>query len=176
MRSIAGGIAFGWLFFASLCAQSNADGGVLRLSAQSGDYQISVFSSPTPLRAGPVDISALVQDASTGKPFTDAQVTVRMTAPGKSALEYPATSAVATNKLFHSAQFDLPESGRWTLEVSVQGPRGPAMVRGELDAAEALPKWHALWPWFGWPALVIALFGIHVTIDQKHKGAPRRHI
>ena len=113
-------------------------------------YQITVFTAPTPFRAGAVDISALVQDASTGNPLTDVGVTVRMTRSGRPALESGHTET-ATNKLFRAAQFELPEPGRWSLEVSVQGPRGPAVVRGELEAAEALPKWHALWPWIGWP-------------------------
>ena len=135
-------------------------------------YQICVFTSPTPLRAGAVDLSVLVQNGSNGQVITNVEVAVRMTQPGKSALAYPATSATATNKLFHSAQFELPEPGRWMLEVNVQGPLGPAVVRGELDAVEPLPRWHALWPWIGWPALVIALFSIHVALEQGKKRCP----
>jgi hypothetical protein len=168
MRFTVGGMVFGWIWLASLCAPASADGGLLRLSAKSGSYQISVFTLPTPLRAGAVDISMLVQDASTGNPLTDVQVTVRLTQSGKPTLAYPATSATATNKLFHSAQFTLPEPGRWTLEVRVQGSRGPAVVRSELEAAEPLPKWHALWPWIGWPVLVIALFSIHVALEHRN--------
>ena len=171
MRVIFSRMIFGWLWLASLCAQVSTDGGLLWLSEKSSGYQISVFTSPTPLRAGAVDISVLVQDAGAGRPLTDAEVTVRLAQPGKPALVYPATSATATNKLFYSAQFSLPEPGRWTLEVRVQGSGGPAIVRGELEAAEPLPKWHALWPWFAWPALVIALFSIHVALEQGKKRA-----
>ncbi len=39
------------------------DGGAVRFSGQQGDWRITVFTSPTPLRAGPVDVSVLVQDA-----------------------------------------------------------------------------------------------------------------
>jgi len=42
-----------------------ADGGTVRLSQQQGNYQIAVLTTPTPLRAGPIDISVLVQKAGT---------------------------------------------------------------------------------------------------------------
>ncbi len=45
---------------------ARADGGAVRLRQRSGGYQIAVFTEPTPLRAGPVDVSVLVQDAETG--------------------------------------------------------------------------------------------------------------
>ena len=92
MRILAAGVIFGWLFLGTWCAPASADGGSLRLSEKKGGYQITVFTAPTPFRAGPVDISVLVQDALTGDPMPQARVTVRMTKPGRLALEYPATT------------------------------------------------------------------------------------
>ena len=99
--------------------------------------------------------------------MTPVKVTIRMTKPGRLALEYPATTEAATNKLFRAAQFELPESGRWALEVEVQGSHGLAAIGGELDAAEPLPRWRELWPWISWPALAIALFGIHQFFARR---------
>jgi hypothetical protein len=141
-----------------------ADGGSLRFSGKEGGYRINVFTAPTPFRAGAVDISVLVQDGSTGDPMTPVKVTVRMMKPGRLALEYPATTDAATNKLFRAAQFDLPESGRWEMQVEVEGPHGLAVLGGEVEAAEPLPRWREMWPWISWPALVIALFSIHLWI------------
>jgi hypothetical protein len=45
-----------------------ADGGAMRLSERAGGYRVTVFTDPTPLRAGPVDVSVFVQDADTGEP------------------------------------------------------------------------------------------------------------
>ena len=42
-----------------------------------GDFQITVFTAPTPFRAGPVDISVFVQDPLTGELIPEARVTVR---------------------------------------------------------------------------------------------------
>ena len=51
-----------------------ADGGTVRLSQRQGGYRITVFTAPTPFRAGPVDISVLVQDAATGQPVPEAHI------------------------------------------------------------------------------------------------------
>jgi len=158
MRPFVVGVIVGWLFPGIWCAPTFADGGSMRLSQEKGGYRISVFSAPTPFRAGPVDLSVLIQDASTGDPMTQVQVTLRMTKSGGLALEYPATAATATNKLLHAAQFELPEPGRWALEVQVQGSHGPAVVGVELEAAEPLPRWREMWLWISWPALAIVLF------------------
>jgi hypothetical protein len=158
MRPVVVGVIVGWFFLGTWCAPAGADGGSLRLSGKKGSYRISVFTAPTPFRAGAIDISVLVQDASTGDPMTPVKVIVRMTKSGGLALEYPATSEAATNKLFRAAQFELPEPGRWALEVEVQGSHGLAVIGGELDAAEPLPRWRAMWLWISWPALAIALF------------------
>jgi hypothetical protein len=167
MRSLVRIGISGWLLLPIWCATAAADGGSMCLSGRQGDYHISVFTAPTPFRAGPVDVSVLVQEASTGDPMTPVKVTVRMTKPGRLVLEYPATTEAATNKLFRAAQFDLPEPGRWALEVEVQGSHGLAVIGGELDAAEPLPRWRELWPWISWPALVIALFGIHQFVARR---------
>jgi hypothetical protein len=167
MRPVIGGVILGWLFLGTWCAPALADGGSMRLTGKQGSYRITVFTEPTPFRAGAVDISVLVQDASTGDPLASVKVTVRMTKPGRPALEYPATTEAATNKLFRAAQFELPEPGRWALEVEVQGSHGLAVIGGELDAAEPLPRWRELWPWISWPALAIALFAIQQFFARR---------
>jgi hypothetical protein len=141
---------------------AKADGGAVRLRGRAGGYEVAVFTSPTPLRAGPVDVSVLVQDAATRACVPDVRVSVRLTGPGAGdPLEYPATEEAATNKLLRAAVFQLPEPGEWDIEVAIEGPRGPALVRFRVQAEEPLPRWRDLWPWFCWPALIVALFAVH---------------
>ena len=45
------------------------------------------------------------------------------------------------------------------MEVAVEGPPGPALLRFGIEADGPAPRWLELWPWFTWPALVVALFG-----------------
>jgi hypothetical protein len=147
---------------------ARADGGAVRLHERAGTYQIAVFTSPTPFRAGPVDVSVLVQDAVTGDCVPEAQVTVRLTARNSGqVLEYPATAEAATNKLFHAAVFQLPEPGWWDVSVAVEGPHGPARIRFGVQADEPPPRWLELWPWFGWPVFAVALFGLHQVLMRR---------
>jgi hypothetical protein len=151
-----------------------ADGGAVRLRERVGGYQTTVFTSPTPLRAGPVDVSVLVLDGATEEYVPDARVTVRLTARGTGrVLEYAATAEAATNKLLRAAEFRLPEPGWWDVAVAVEGPHGPALVRFEIQADEPPPRWLEMWPWFAWPALVVALFGVHrALVRRKALGRP----
>jgi hypothetical protein len=167
MRSLISSVILGWLCLGTAYAPARADGGSLSLAGKRGLYQITVFTAPTPLRAGPVDISVLVQDVATGDLVTQTRVIVRMTRAGRPALENPATIEAATNKLFRSAQFELPEPGRWELRVEVEGVHGRGVIAGEIEAAEPMPRWRELWPWIGWPALAIVLFGIHQMLARR---------
>jgi hypothetical protein len=149
--------------------QARADGGAIRLSEQKGKYRIAVFTLPTPLRAGPVDISVLVQDADTGQPASDVQASIGVERRGSPdvALRHRATTEAATNKLYYAANFELPEPGWYSVEVSVEGPLGEAEVDFEMEAAEAPPPWLAMSPWVAWPVLAIALFGIHQLLVRR---------
>lgn len=148
---------------------AKADGGLLRLHQKAGGYEIAVFTSPTPIRVGTVDVSVLVESAETGRFLPDAQVTVCLKVPGtEHVLRYEATSDAATNRLFKAAVFELPEAGSWDAEVLVEGPQGPARVAFALAADGRLPRWRELLPWFAWPGVVVALFGAHQLL------APRR--
>ena len=164
MRKTAGVVILGGVILAIASPPLWADGGSLRFSEVRGGYRISVFTSPTPFRQGPVEVSILVQDRATGDVMPSARVTVRMTKPGQASLAYPATMDAATNKLFRAAQFELPAPGRWQWELDIDGVHGQAVARGVIDAAAALPRWQALWFWIGWPAVVIVLFWIHQVL------------
>jgi hypothetical protein len=146
-----------------------ADGGTVRFSQQRGSYRITVFTTPTPLRAGSVDISVLVQDGTTGELLPDTRITI--TATSRDSKDNPicqiATTEAATNKLFQAALFDLPQAGPYALEVSIDGNMGSEQVLIELEVVEPLPTWLATWPWVAWPFLVIILFGIHLILVRR---------
>jgi hypothetical protein len=161
-----------FLLFASfllLPAIAKADGGTIRLSERHGPYQITVFSSPTPLRAGLVDVSVLVTDSTRGQSMQDAEVTVRavhLDSRGES-LVVLATSEAATNKLLQAAVFELPAAGAWKIEVEVQSKLGQAQVHFDVEVAEPPPRWLSLWPWIIWPAIVVVFFGVHQWLVRR---------
>lgn len=148
-----------------------ADGGTVRLSERHGAYQITVFTAPTPVRAGTLDISVLVQNAASGDAVTDVPMDVTVAAAGgsKETFIQSATAAAATNKLFRSAMFQLPHGGRWEVSVAVGDGAHAAKVQFDIEAAPPLPQWLTLWPWFLWPLAVVALFGVHLALVERRR-------
>jgi hypothetical protein len=160
------------LLFSSLIPHpsslARADGGAVRLRERAGAYQVTIFTSPTPLRAGLVDVSVLVQDAATGECLPQARVILRLTSRATGdVLESPATVEAATNKLLRAAAFQLPQAGRWDVEAAIDGPCGRANVRLEIEAQEPSPRWLGYWPWFSWPAGAVALFAVHEMLARR---------
>lgn len=155
-------------------SSAHADGGTLQFTGQRHGYQISIFTSPTPLRTGSVDVSVLVQETATGKIRTDVPISVRafpLHHP-ESAIGGSATHEAATNKLFQAIILDLPEPGKWRLQVTVQ--EAPAPIELEVEVAGALPSWVDLSLWIGWPALAVVLFAIHQWLVHRRLLAPKR--
>ena len=142
-------------------ATAYGDGGTVRASETHGTTQITVFTSPTPLRAGPIDVSVLTQDLPAGTTATDAEIEVIVhpaDAPSR-ALRRMATMDRAVNKLLRAAEFDLVESGPTQFEIILRRPQQADLhVRFEADVAPPLPRWARYWPWFTWPLVVAALF------------------
>jgi hypothetical protein len=155
------------------CAVALADGGRVVLIERHGGYRISVFTSPDPLRAGPIDISVLLQDAETGNAISNAQVNVSLTPSGGSSrtIRAVATNDAATNKLLRAALVELPEAGLWDVEIACLAAHGPARVQFKIDAAPRSAGWLNVWPWFSWPAAMAMLFGIHRRLVSQRKTA-----
>jgi hypothetical protein len=151
-----------------------ADGGTVRLSQQKGAYRITVFTAPTTLRPGLVDVSVLVQDSATGEPALGAQVTIKVERRGlpRMVLVVPATTQAATNKLYHATAVELPVPGSYAVEVCIDGASGKAQVHFEAEVAEPLPRWQELWPWVLWPVPAIILFGMHQILVRRRSPSP----
>jgi hypothetical protein len=159
--------SFSLMCLAILVGNVYGDGGTVRLSEQVGEYLVTVFTAPTPLRAGPIDVSVLVQDAGTGKPAAVHEVLLRLRQSGEWTLEQAATQEQATNRLLHAAKFDLPAPGTWQVEVRVRGPNGEVVRKFEVHAAEPLPRWVELWGWIALPVVPVVLFLIHQALRER---------
>jgi hypothetical protein len=161
-----------WLGLAGLLlspAMICADGGTLRFSKECNGYRITLFTSPTSVRAGEVDFSVLVQSAQSEMPLLDLPVTIHV---------YPqsdpqrrsggrATTDAATNKLFQALQLELSQPGGWHVAVVVESPKGPMQVETDIEVGPPLPSWVDLGMWIGWPAAAILLFVIHQCVVRR---------
>jgi hypothetical protein len=153
-----------------MCAQSvRADGGSPLWSGRAGAYEAAVFQLPSPLRVGMGELSVLVQDAATRELLPDAQVMVRVAPRGRpeEVQSVELNRAASGNSLFQSAVLQLPESGWWECELSITAPLERTTVQFAVLVAEAQPRWLSFWPWFSWPAIVIALFGVHQWLVSR---------
>jgi hypothetical protein len=151
-----------------LAAVARGDGGVVRFNGPAGPFDVTVFTAPTPLRAGPVDISVLVRDRTVQQPVLDAQVVVRLVPANamSSAVAAVATRARATNKLLYAALAALPAPGSWNMQVTIRHGAGTATVSQPLEVARPLPPLLAFWPYLAVPPVCIALFILHQWLSR----------
>ncbi len=147
------------LFLAAGLAR--ADGGTVRLSQTVGAWTITVFTSPTPPRAGLIDVSVMVQDV-TGQTHTNLPVRVSGVHGDRRVFQI-ATVDAATNKLLLAALIDFQEAGDWQMRVEVQD----VAVSFPLVLAEPRPAWWPLLPWIGWPLLAVVLYLVHRRLVQR---------
>ena len=153
MRPIIGTATLGWLLFGTWTARCEGRRRLATLCRDKGglsDHRFrrtytvpGRFSRYQCVRSGCRDRQS--RDA-VARDRPDDQVRER------SLWRYPATSEAATNKLFLAAQFELPEAGRWNMQVEVDASHGAAVIGGEIEAAEPLPRWAEMLPWIAWPA------------------------
>jgi hypothetical protein len=123
----------------TLPAQVLANGGTLRLAnVPMGEYRVSVFTDPTPVRPDSLDVSVLVLGG--GREGLAEGVRVMITAspldhPGPE-LRLEATRDQADDPRYHAAKFALGHEGRWRITVAVQGELGGGAADFELRARD----------------------------------------
>jgi hypothetical protein len=145
------------LLLAAFAARVRADGGRMRLKQTSGPFAVTVFTTPEPLAVGPGDVSVLVQDAATGAVLLDADVAVRVRAPGASVF-VERTASRGTNRLLRAAAVAFDAPGRWDYEVVVRRSPARGEIRGTIDVAPAISRWRTAWPFLAVPLIAVALF------------------
>ena len=126
------------------------------------------------MRAGPVDISVLIQHAASGEIVDGSAIAVEMAQAD--AMSTPlwslATAEAATNKLLRAANFELPNAGLWQVQIEckMDGEDAPWQTSFEMEVGPPKPAWAAIWPWVTWPFAAIALFAIHRMLVQRRRG------
>ena len=155
----------------TLSLRAQADGGVVELHQVAGQFVVTVFATPNPPRAGLVDISVLAQDRADGRAALDGEVFVRLRKEGGMTVVGQATRDVARDKLLYSVLMNLPEAGRWELEVTIKRGESAASVFGQLLVAAPRPFLISYWRSLSLPWVVVTLFAISQWLKRR---APSR--
>ena len=169
-------LALGAIAAASWGAPARGDGGTLRAWKRQGDLDLAVFTEPSPPVVGPVDVSVLVLDRTTGEPPGSARVAVEVVPKGRpgGATSQFATEQAATNKLLRAAVFEVRPAGRYAVAVAIDSAAGRAEVRFELEVGGARSAGAGIWPWVLWPVPVIGLYGVHRRLVARGTRRGRR--
>jgi hypothetical protein len=156
---------------------THAHGGRVQLHQAAGPFVVTVFTTPTPLQAGPVDVSVLVQDRGDGQPVLDGEVDVWLWREDGRTVGGRATRAVAQPQLLYSTVVHVPEAGQWALEVTVTQGQHSARVRGQVLAASPRPCVLAYWRSLSLPPVVATLFAVHQWLQRRaaRRGKAKRH-
>jgi hypothetical protein len=146
-----------------------ADGGIVQMQRSSGPFVITVFTAPVPLRAGPADISILIQDNN--HPVLDAQVTV-ICRESREAIKAEASRAQSKNRLLYTAFLSLPEAGRWEIEVAVVRNSEETRISGVMVVAPPQSFLSTYWWTLAIPPAAIGLFVLNQCLKGRihHKG------
>ncbi|HEY5704146.1 MAG TPA: hypothetical protein VIS96_01065 [Terrimicrobiaceae bacterium] len=171
---------FSFALLAAVCAR--ADGGAILARQTVNGLGLTVFASPAPLRAGPVDVSVLVQDGEA--PVLDAAVEVTWQASSSSsdwlppcctmesgAARVPAVRAHSNNKFLYSAIVPMRSSGPSEIVVKVTQGGREALLSCDVEVEAPLPPALAFWPWLVLPPVAIAGFALHQNLVKSRQKA-----
>ena len=168
------------LMVVALSAQASpalADGGIVQLQRSSGPFVITVFTAPVPLRAGPADISIMIQD-SDNHPVLDARVTVILRregghGEGGEAINAEARRGQSKNRLLYTALLSLPEAGRWEIEVAVVRNSEETRISGVMVVAPPQSFLLTYWWTLAIPPVAIGLFVINQWLKKVGSRQPQ---
>ena len=147
--------------------RARADVGAVQFEKSAGPFVVTVFATPTPLRAGPVDISLMIQNRENHQPVFDCQAVVRLRKEGAISIVSEAIHEAAQNKLLYAAQVKVPEHGFWELEVAIKHGEESISCAGEIRIAPASSILLVYWRSLALPPLFISLFALNQWLKRR---------
>lgn len=181
---------FVFIFLIVSWTSLHADGGVVQFQKEIQGLRITLFSESSPLRAGPADLSILVQKASNAEPILNANVTLQLICEKKNAdavadwrplycamdgdsrnITLMPTHRQAGNKLLYATPAILPYSGLWSATVIISRNGTETTVSGTLDVQKPSDPWIAYLPYLMLPGFGIGLFALAQRARRDRKAS-----
>lgn len=139
----------------------------MQFTKAAGPFAVTVFATPSPLRAGPVDISLMIQQSNNQQPLLDCDVEIELRKEGESTICSAATHEAAQNKLFYAAQVRIPEPGVWEVEAAIRRGEDSAKVSGPITLAAPSPVLLSYWRSVAIPPVFISLFALNQWLKRR---------
>jgi hypothetical protein len=145
------------------------DGGIVQFRQEAGPFVVTLFSTPSPLRAGPAYLSVLVESAQNQSPVLDASVVLQLRDAQGTEVNAPATHGQATNKLLYAALPVIPKAGNWAIRVKVTRNNETSMAAGTIQVLAAPPALIHYWPYFAIVPCAVGLFALNQYLKAKQR-------
>src|SRR6266849_1215294 len=145
----------------ALIRVARAEGGVVMCQRTSAAFTITLFSTETPLRPGPADLSVLLEQPDGRSPILDAQVFIELKHEAGMIIRAEATRSQARNKLLYCSLINLPLAGHWEMRVRARRGSDRAELLQDLSVAAPQPLVLSYWKLIAFPPTIIILFVIN---------------
>jgi hypothetical protein len=129
---------------------------------------ITVFTSPAPLAAGPVDISVLVQNRNGLEAVLDADVSMVLRREGSATEIWArATREQAQNKLLYAAPVILARSGKWHVSVTTLHESSRTEIAGDIEVTPSRVIAASYWGYIAFSPLMILIIVIRERLIRR---------
>lgn len=147
---------------------ARADGGRLVHSERVQDWIVSIFVAPNPPHVGLIDVSVLVQEATSGNVISNADIAVTLRAVNADDMtaSAPASRNYATNKLLQSALLLAPIAGEWHGTIFCRVENKNAEISFPLHIAAAPLELNKRVLWILWPIAIVLVYVAHRLIGS----------
>ncbi|MFV0415560.1 MAG: hypothetical protein ACK5NG_04255 [Chthoniobacterales bacterium] len=151
-----------------------ADGGLLVAKRQGELYDVSLFVGPSPLRAGPLEVSILLKERGRKEVLSDAKVFVKfrylsseedekkegwkpLCCRIEQVNELELSREHAANRLLYGGWVSLEKSGLWQIELEVDGVSGREKFILPVELASPSSPIFSYWPFLMFPVFFSTL-------------------
>ena len=163
------------LFVLTICASSimvRADGGVVLWQQTSGSITVTAFTTQSPLRIGPADISFMIENNEQSRPILDARVFVALEDASGVTERGEATHDQARNKLLYCSVMNLVKPGLGRMKVIVTDGSEKYELDNEVEVGERRSPLIEHWKLLTFPFMIAILFVFHQRLAWKKHAWP----
>ena len=171
---------------------ARADMGAIRARSVVGTLDVTLATSPTPLRAGTIEVNALVLDAVTGAVRSPVDLTFELippvaepAAPENATEQAPSMGAdpmgarptgsvvVVLERVrdrvdpLVTARLEVPSVGLWTLHAGVRSGAESARLTVALPIEGGNARWSDVWDLLALPVVVVLVFTCHQGLRRR---------